>query len=307
MCNPRALLLEKSPEIVSDNGLPLNVERQYPPKPSRVYLFGTCLADALFPQSGLDAIEFLERQGLEVIFPQGQSCCGQPAYNAGYQDEARAVARQQVAQFPLDIPIVVISGSCGGMMRHHYRKLLKAETDLDVDAFCERVFEFTEFLQQVLQVELEDIGEPERVALHTSCAARREMGVHLTGRALLEKLDKVELVEHDYASECCGFGGTFAVKHADISAAMVADKTRHLLATDAVRYISADWGCMLNINGALEYQQASLRGEHIASYLLKRTRGEIAGQDKGQDKRQGEGQDKGQGEEHRRVKARYDD
>lgn len=247
--------------------------RDYPPKPDQVYLFGTCLADALFPQSGLDAIEFLERQGLEVLFPQGQTCCGQAAYNSGYQEEAKAVARAQLAQFPLDIPIVVISGSCGGMMRHHYRELFKDEPDLAVAAFCERIFEFTEFLTCVLQVELKDKGEPERVALHTSCAARREMDVHITGKALLDQLDQVELVEHAYASECCGFGGTFAVKHADISGAMVQDKVKHLLATDTVRYVSADWGCMMNINGALEYQQEAFCGEHIASYLLRRTQG----------------------------------
>ncbi len=251
-------------------------KRVYPPKPAQVYLFGTCLADTLFPQSGLDAIELLERQGLEVLFPQGQSCCGQPAYNSGYEDEARVVARHQIKQFPLDIPIVVISGSCGGMLRHHYLELLKHDTDLEVAAFCERIFEFTEFLTCVLEVKLQDQGAPERVALHTSCAARREMDVHITGKALLEQLGQVELVEHDYISECCGFGGTFAVKHGDISGAMVQDKVKHLLATDAVRYVSADWGCMMNINGALEYQQEAFRGEHIASYLLRRTRGDKA-------------------------------
>ncbi len=247
--------------------------RVYPPKPARVYLYGTCLADALFPQSGLDAIALLERQGLEVLFPQGQSCCGQPAYNSGYDAEAKAVARQQIKQFPLDIPIVVISGSCGGMLRHHYLDLLKDETDMEVAAFCERVFEFTEFLTCVLQVKLKDQGDPERVALHTSCAARREMDVHISCKALLDQLDQVELVDHAYASECCGFGGTFAVKHGDISGAMVQDKVKHLLASDAVRYISADWGCMMNINGALEYRNKAFQGEHIASYLLRRTQG----------------------------------
>jgi L-lactate dehydrogenase complex protein LldE len=97
------------------------------------------------------------------------------------------------------------------------------------------------------------------------------MGSHGSSRALLEQLENVALIEPDYSSECCGFGGTFAVKHDDISAAMVKDKTRHLLATDADCYVSADWGCMMNINGALEFQDESLRGEHIASYLLART------------------------------------
>lgn len=243
--------------------------RTYPKNPKQVYLFGTCLVDSFFPDSGMDAITLLEQQGIEVLYPQGQSCCGQPAYNSGYQDEAKAVALAQVKQFPLDIPIVIISGSCGGMMRHHYLELLD---DLpEISAFCDRIFEFTEFLIHALHLKLTDQGQPERVALHTSCAARREMGVHITGNQLLSQLDNVELITHDYESECCGFGGTFSVKHGDISAAMVADKTKHLLNAGVVQYVSADHGCMMNINGALEYQKQSLRGEHIASYLLRRT------------------------------------
>ncbi len=248
--------------------------RHYPKKPKQVYLFGTCLVDSFFPDSGMDAIELLEREGIDVIYPQGQSCCGQPAYNSGYQDEAKAVALSQVEQFPLDIPIVVISGSCGGMMRHHYLKLLSDSPD--INEFCERIFEFTEFLVHVLHLKIIDNGPPERVALHTSCAARREMGVHLTGNQLLTQLDNVELSLHNYESECCGFGGTFAVKHADISAAMVADKTRHLLETKAIKYVSADHGCMMNIDGSLDYQHKTLRGQHIASYLLDRIKGNHA-------------------------------
>jgi len=122
-----------------------------------------------------------------------------------------------------------------------------------------------------LRLKLSDKGKPERVALHTSCAARREMGVHITGDQLLSQLDNVELITHDYESECCGFGGTFSVKHGDISAEMVADKTKHLLNADVVQYVSADHGCMMNIDGALDYQKQPLRGEHIASYLLRRT------------------------------------
>ena len=243
--------------------------RVYPVKPDKVYLYGTCLADTLFPNSGIDAITFLEQQGIEVIYPMGQTCCGQPAYNSGYQDEARKVALAQMKQFPLDIPIVIISGSCGGMMRHHYPDLLDGK--INVNQFCERIFEFTEFLVHVLKVRLTDNGPHEKVALHTSCAARREMGVHITGQSLLKQLGNVTLITHKNESECCGFGGTFSVKHADISGAMVADKTQSLLEADVVRYITADNGCMMNINGALEYQHQSMRGEHIASYLLSRT------------------------------------
>jgi L-lactate dehydrogenase complex protein LldE len=249
--------------------------RTYPKNPKQVYLFGTCLVDSFFPDSGMDAIALLEKEGIEVLYPQGQSCCGQPAYNSGYQDEAKAVALAQVKQFPLDIPIVVISGSCGGMMRHHYLELL--DDVPEIGTFCDRIFEFTEFLIHALRLKLNDQGEPERVALHTSCAARREMGVHITGNQLLSQLDNVELIIHDYESECCGFGGTFSVKHGDISAAMVADKTKSLLNAGVVQYVSADHGCMMNIDGALDYQKQSLRGEHIASYILRRTQANVAG------------------------------
>jgi L-lactate dehydrogenase complex protein LldE len=221
---------------------------------------------------GLDAIELLTTQGIEVIYPQGQTCCGQPAYNSGYQAQAKEVALHQIKQFELDIPIVVISGSCGGMMRQHYQSLLFEVPG--IQAFCDHIYEFSEFLVYVLNIQLFDTGIKERVALHTSCAARREMGAHKTSKILLEQLDNVELVEHQYESEYCGFGGTFAVKHGDISVAMVEDKTKHLLATDTVRYISGDWGCMMNIDGALAHQKQPLHGEHIASYLLERIVGD---------------------------------
>ena len=134
------------------------------------------------------------------------------------------------------------------MMRHHYLELL--DDVPEISTFCDRIFEFTEFLIHVLHLKLIDKGQPERVALHTSCAARREMGVHITGNQLLSQLDNVELITHDYESECCGFGGTFSIKHGDISAAMVADITKHLVNSDVVKYISADHGCMMNIDGA---------------------------------------------------------
>lgn len=244
--------------------------RLYPKKPKQVYLYGTCLVDSLFPDSGIDAIDLLESYDIEVIFPQGQTCCGQPAYSSGYQDQARKVAELQMAQFPLEIPIVILSGSCGGMMRHHYPELLG--NTAEVKAFSDRIFELTEFLVNVVNIQLEDVGKQEKIALHTSCAARREMGVHITSRKLIDQLDNVELVIHEHEKECCGFGGTFSVKHGDISAAMVEDKASNIVQTQAVQYVSADWGCMMNINGALEYQGQPIRGSHIATYLLNRTR-----------------------------------
>lgn len=255
---------------------PLPEARQYPAqKPGHAYLFGTCVLDLFFPEAGLDAIRLLEREGIQVHFPQEQSCCGQPAYTSGYTDEAREVARAQLALFAEDWPLVVPSGSCAGMIRHHYAELFKDEpaTLRQVQALAARTFELAEFLLHVCKVEFKDQGEPQKIALHTSCSARREMNTHLHGRALLAQLGNVERVEHDHESECCGFGGTFSVRMPDISGAMVADKTRALQESGAAEVVSADCGCLLNINGALEKQHAPLRGQHLASFLWKRTGG----------------------------------
>lgn len=248
--------------------------RIYPAKPEKVYIYATCLVDMFSPQSGLDAIRLLELAGVEVIYVPKQSCCGQPAYSSGYEDDARTTALSQMALFPEPWPVVVLSGSCGGMMHHHYRRLFAgSEHQQQADQFCDRIFELTEFLVQVCRIKLSDQGPATSVVLHTSCAARREMKVHVTARQLLGQLDRVELREQAYESECCGFGGTFSVRHPAISEAMVQDKTQHLNDTGAAQLISADWGCLLNINGAFEYQKKEMKGIHLASFLLERLEG----------------------------------
>ncbi|GAA3550221.1 (Fe-S)-binding protein [Zobellella aerophila] len=251
--------------------------RIYPAKPDKVYVYATCLVDMFSPQSGLDAIRLLELAGVEVIYVPKQTCCGQPAYSSGYEDDAKTSALSQMALFPKPWPVIVLSGSCGGMMHHHYRRLFAGgKNEQEVNQFCDRVFELTEFLVRVCRIRLQDRGPATSVVLHTSCAARREMKVHVTGRQLLSQLDQVELREQAYESECCGFGGTFSVRHPAISEAMVQDKTRHLNDTRAAQLISADWGCLLNINGALEYQKQEMKGIHLASFLLGRLEGDHA-------------------------------
>ncbi|CAM5454289.1 (Fe-S)-binding protein [Thauera mechernichensis] len=249
--------------------------RQYPDKPADVFLFGTCVLDLFFPDAGMDAIRLLEREGIRVHFPQAQSCCGQPAYTSGYTDEARVVARAQLALFAGDWPVVVPSGSFAGMFRHHYFELFKDEpqTLKQVESLAARTFELAEFLLNVCRVQLHDSGAPVKVALHTSCSARREMNTHVHGRALLGQLAAVERVDHDHESECCGFGGAFSVRMPDISGAMVKDKTAALKGSGAAEVVSADCGCLLNINGCFEKQGERLRGEHLASFLLRRTGG----------------------------------
>lgn len=239
--------------------------------PEQVLFFGTCLLDALAPQAGLDAIALLEGEGTEVIYPQAQTCCGQPAFNAGYRDEARRVARAQLDCLQGDAPVVVPSASCADMFKHHYPELFAGEPEEEAALqLAARVWEFTQFLTDVLFFRPIDNGPPLRVALHDSCASRRGMHSDKCMEKLIMQLDEVELVHHERAAECCGFGGTFSIKQPDISLAMVEDKREALLDSGAERFISQDFGCLMNINGALEFSGAKLHGQHIASFLRER-------------------------------------
>ncbi len=248
----------------------------YPPKPEKVYFFGTCLVDLFYPDAGMAGIQLLEREGIEVIFPQDQTCCGQPAYTSGYHDQAREVAAAQLKLFPEDYLIVLPSGSCAGMMREHYPELFAGHPEEELAKnVASRVYELTEFLLHVCHIQLEDKGEPIKVAMHTSCSARREMGLGEVGPALLKKMANVELVEQARVKECCGFGGAFSVRHPEISEAMVTDKVQAIDATGADAMITSDCGCMMNITGAAEHMKnqskgGKFNGEHIASFLWRR-------------------------------------
>lgn len=241
--------------------------------PADVYFFATCVIDLFMPQAGLDAIAVLEQYGLRVHFPPGQTCCGQPAYTSGFAADARAVARAQLDLFAQPWPIVVPSGSCAGMMRHHWPRLFAGDAALAAaaEAVAARVVEFTEFVAATLGPQWQD-GQDDAIALclHTACSARRETDALHSGRRLLAALPGVKLRQQDHESECCGFGGTFSLKHAPISAAMAADKADALLASGCSRYVSADCGCLLNLNGTLEKRGDALRGQHIASFLRER-------------------------------------
>jgi L-lactate dehydrogenase complex protein LldE len=260
--------------------------RRYPQKPRHAYLFATCLVDQFAPEAGMDTVRLLEREGIAVHFPEAQTCCGQPAYTSGYPAEARAVVRRQLDLFPQPWPIVVPSGSCGGMLRHHYLQLFADDPALLKKArdLSERIFELTEFLVHVVRFKGTDRGEPCTVALHTSCHARRQMGSHETSLALLRDLSAVTVAEHARSDECCGFGGTFCIRHPDISQAIVSDKVDALRASGAERVVSADCGCLFNITGRAARldqlagrDEPTLPGEHIASFLWRRTQSTSAG------------------------------
>ncbi|HAT32700.1 MAG TPA: oxidoreductase [Janthinobacterium sp.] len=260
--------------------------REYPaaftPPPPQVYLFATCLVDLFMPQAGLDAVRLLEREGVLVHFPRGQSCCGQPAYSSGNPQQARTVALAQLDLFAQPWPVIVPSGSCAGMLRQHWPLLFEGDPVAGPKAreLAGRVYELSEFLLRVLKLKLPAGAPgqaPERVVLHTSCGARREMGTRVHGVELLDAMPGVTRLEHARESECCGFGGTFSLKHPDISGAMVTDKIASARATGAERVVAADCGCLLNIGHAAARQGgAPLPVEHLASFLWRRSGGEPA-------------------------------
>ncbi len=244
---------------------------EYPKKPDAVYYFGTCLVDLIYPQAGMAGIKLIQREGVKVIFPQNQTCCGQPAFNAGHQREAREVAALQVGLFPKDIPIIIPSGSCGGMIRKHYPGLFDDHAlHTEAESVTRRAFELTEFLVHVLKIKLEDQGKPIKVSWHTSCHAKREMGIENEPKQLLQQLKNVTLVELEREDECCGFGGTFAVKEPHISAAMVKDKIEDIKQTGAKCLIGADCGCLLNISGAMKHAGIQTDHQHIAQFIWQR-------------------------------------
>jgi L-lactate dehydrogenase complex protein LldE len=206
-----------------------------------------------------------------VIFPAGQSCCGQPAYNSGFPDEARAVARRQIQVFSENIPVVVPSGSCAAMMKHHYPGLFAGSDDLaQVRAFASRVVEWSEFMIRVLNVRYEDRGRPIRVTWHSSCHALREMKVIEYSKQLLRQLANVELAELTNERECCGFGGTFSIKHPAISGALVNDKVDDIQRSGAARVIAGDCGCLMNIGGAGQHRRLPFTAQHLAEFIWER-------------------------------------
>jgi len=255
-------------------------------RPSHVYFFATCVVDLMAPQAGLDALALIRAAGIEVVFPPDQGCCGQPAYTSGYTEEARRVAAAQLDLFPEPWPIVVPSGSCAGMMVLHWPKLFAGEAGdaalaAKAAAVGARVTEWSAFARDVLG--LADFAtsarqqRPIKVALHTSCSARREMGTQVPSEALLRALPGVEVVEPARVAECCGFGGTFSARHPAISGAMVSDKLDAVAATGAEVLVSADCGCLLNLHHAAEKRrtdgEALPRCVHLASFLRERVLG----------------------------------
>lgn len=226
----------------------------------RVALFVTCVNDAVYPATGIATVRLLERLGVEVDFPAAQTCCGQPQFNTGYRRETEPLVRRTTRAFEGYEYVVTPSGSCAAMVRENYPKL--GETSLP-----SRMYELTEFLVDILGVT--DVGAyfPHTVTYHPSCHGLRTLGLGERPRKLLEAVKGLQLRELPGAEECCGFGGTFAVKNADVSTAMGQDKVRNAASTGASVLCGADNSCLMHIGGILRRQDAPLRALHIADIL----------------------------------------
>ncbi|GAA4951863.1 (Fe-S)-binding protein [Actinoplanes utahensis] len=237
----------------------------------RIAFFATCLADTLFPEAAKATVRLLERLGHEVVFPPQQTCCGQMHINTGYQKEALPLIKRYAKTFdPYDV-IVVPSGSCAGSIRHQHAMVASAHGEPGPAARSEsvaaRTYELSELLIDVLQVE--DVGAyyPHRVTYHPTCHSLRMTRVGDKPLRLLRQVRGIDLVELPAAEQCCGFGGTFAIKNAETSTAMLADKMTSIVSTGADVCTAGDTSCLMHIGGGLSRLRAGVRTVHLAEIL----------------------------------------
>jgi len=235
----------------------------------RVALFVTCLVDLMRPRIGFAAIRLLEAAGCEVMVPQSQTCCGQPAFNSGDRAAASMLAKKVVAEFESYEYVVAPSGSCADHIRNEYPGLLADEPEWHdrAVALASRVFELTDFLVNVAKIEKLPSDFTGTLTYHDSCSGLRSLGIKSQPRALLAKLPGVTLREMNGAEECCGFGGTFSVKFGEISAAIAERKCDNIRAAGAAAIVGGDLGCLLNIEGKLRRMGDDTPVLHIAEIL----------------------------------------
>ncbi|AIZ63864.1 Fe-S oxidoreductase [Hymenobacter sp. DG25B] len=242
--------------------------------PTAVDLFIPCFVDQIFPQTAMNMVKVLEAVGCEVHYNANQTCCGQPAYNAGYKAESCTVARKFLNDFPPSADateryIVSPSASCVGMVRNAYAELFEGTPDqARYFGLQRRIFEMTEFLVDVLGItEIPGAVLPGKYTYHDSCSALRECGIREAPRQLLDAVQGLERIEMAETETCCGFGGTFAVKFEAISVAMAEQKVEHALATGAEYLISTDTSCLMHLDAYIRRQQKPIKTMHVADVL----------------------------------------
>lgn len=247
------------------------MEERQSPKGKRASLFVTCMVDMLYPGTGMSVVDVLTYLGVEVDFPMGQTCCGQPAFNAGYRQEARQVAVQLLKAFHDAEVIVTPSGSCAAMVRHEYPRLFADDPQWHETAqrLADITWEFTEFVVDGLGIE--DVNgrlpHPQTFTFHDSCHGLRLLGLKQAGRTLVGNLENATVVDWDNSETCCGFGGLFSVKMADVSGAMLQKKIDHIEQSAADAILTGDVSCLTHMNGGLEKQGKPRRVRHVADVL----------------------------------------
>ncbi len=234
----------------------------------KVQLFIPCFVDQLYPDTGMNMVKVLEKLGCDVTYNSKQTCCGQPAFNAGYRDEAKSVATKFLHDFEENTYIVGPSGSCTGYVRNYYDKLFENSSD---HILCNQVrnnmYEFTEFVTKVLKTENIGAVLNGKATYHDACGALRECGIKDGPRSLLKNVQGLELIEMNECETCCGFGGTFAVKFEPISIGMAQVKVKSALETGAQYIISTDVSCMMHMQGYINQNNYPIKTIHIADVL----------------------------------------
>jgi L-lactate dehydrogenase complex protein LldE len=250
---------------------------------SKIGLFVTCLVDLFRPSVGFAAVKLLEEAGCNVVVPAAQTCCGQPAYNAGDRANATSIAATVIEAFEGLDYVVAPSGSCAGMLRHHYPALFAADTVMAprAEALAARSHELVSFLTDVRGLEKVAARHHGAVAYHDACSGLRELGVKAQPRRLLASVEGLELREMEDAELCCGFGGTFCVKYPEISDHMVAEKMRQAAGTGAATLLAGDLGCLLNMAGKALRLGQRIEVRHVAEILAGMTDGPAIGEAEG--------------------------
>lgn len=249
------------------------------PKGKKVSLFVTCIVDMIYPDTGMAMADLFERLGLTVDFPQGQTCCGQMGFNAGYRNEAKSVAKHFIEVFEDSEVIVAPSGSCVSMVRHFYPELFADDPVWHdrMQGIITKTWELTEFLVDGLGITDvgTTLGQPVKVAIHDACHGLRMMGLQKQPRALLQHVGNLELCDLAGADQCCGFGGLFAIKMPEISGAMLNDKMSAIDGSAADLIVTCDASCLTQMNGGLSRKQSTKRVVHIAEVLAGRINGHV--------------------------------
>ncbi|MCZ2460483.1 MAG: (Fe-S)-binding protein [Chitinophagales bacterium] len=233
-----------------------------------IQIFIPCFVDQLYPQTGFNMIKVLEKAGCTVSYNSSQTCCGQPAFNAGFWDDAKKVCSKFIRDFSGDDYIVAPSASCVGFVKNYYGRLFdNSSLHHEIASLNKRIFEFSEFMIRILQVE--DVGAElkGKATYHDSCTGLREVHIKSEPRKLLSHVKGLELAEMKDVETCCGFGGTFAVKYEPISIGMGEQKVENALATDAEYLISTDLSCLMHLQGYINNKGYSLKTLHLADVL----------------------------------------